>query len=263
MPTPQAIHASTTQKHESAGQTDTNVNFCDITEVTLTPDVNKVDVIDTYAGQSPFFEKSSDPRPHIKVLINDLEKVSLVDTGAVVCVLAVTGEAELIQYNGTLRSMNVFINTVHGHRTPALGVMNLKYEFGPQTAIVPTVVIKVHKLQIIVGMNFCRAFGVKLDIIPHCYVSTDKKTAFDATDIEHLPNKEITSAPSSGSGSPSPLTSVKNPLSKSVRHTTASLAEADVSFSDVTLISQNDSVNLSVSAFDTDITMATSSAMVE
>lgn len=124
------------------------------------PEVFEVNVSSLHTHDSPFFDKPNDSRPYMDVDVNGISHSPLVDTGAVVCVLAVTNEKELAKYNEELLPVRVFINTVHNQRSQALGVMNLLYTFECQKAKVPTVVIKVSRPQLIVGMNFvgCSAF---------------------------------------------------------------------------------------------------------
>lgn len=193
----------------------------------VTPDVFEVNVFALHTGESPFFGKPNDERPHLNVMINGQMRSPLVDTGAMVCVLAVPDKEELAAYDTELLPIKVFINTVQAHRTPALGVMNLTYEFNNRRARVPTVIIIAKKPQIIAGMNFCRAFDVHLAIAPNCYKPKNEASIFDASDMEDLGTTTVVNVPMNGSSSPSPLTSVKNLLEELVRHTAAILAKSD------------------------------------
>lgn len=190
------------------------------------PEVFEVNVSSLHTHDSPFFDKPNDSRPYMDVDVNGISHSPLVDTGAVVCVLAVTNEKDLAKYNEELLPVRVFINTVHNQRSQALGVMNLLYTFECQKAKVPTVVIKVSRPQLIVGMNFCRVFGIHLTISPDCYAPRKANAMFDAIRFESRGESEGVNRSKDGSGVASPVMSVKGLLEQLVRHTTALLAIA-------------------------------------
>lgn len=154
-------------------------------------DVAEINVGSLYIDKSPFFNKPPDPRPYMTVVVNKMQFSPLVDTGAVVCVLAITNESELEPYREKLLPVKVVVNTVHAQRTPALGIMNLKYTFGNRRAVVPTVVIMVKKRQFILGMNFFRAFDIRLTVSPDCYAPKTTFSVFDATNVETIDDGNV------------------------------------------------------------------------
>ncbi|XP_055307111.1 uncharacterized protein LOC129571343 [Sitodiplosis mosellana] len=54
-------------------------------------------------------------------------------------------------------------------RTPATGIVDLTFEFGEQSRVIPTLLIKASRPQFIAGMSFCRAFDVALRVDPGFY----------------------------------------------------------------------------------------------
>lgn len=195
-------------------------------EESSTTEIFEVNVASLQTGNSPFFNKPNDDRPHMKVLVNGEVRTPLVDTGAMVCVLAITSKAELKHFNEELLPIKVFINTVQS-RSPTLGVMHLTYAFGEKQARVPTVVIITPKSQFIVGMNFCRAFGIYLDISSTFYAPKSETTIFDAISITNGHSTTVRDTPKCGSGSPSPVTSYPHFLKMLIRDATALLGSAN------------------------------------
>lgn len=110
----------------------------------------------------PFFDKPGDIRPYIKHRLNGVETESLVDTGAMTCVLGVTNLSELDKYNTVLEKSRYTVTTLHKRSQKVEGQMTLKFTFGNRSERLTVIVVKTFYPQFIVGMTFCRAFGIKL-----------------------------------------------------------------------------------------------------
>lgn len=141
----------------------------------------EISINSLYLDDTPFFDRPNDPRTYAHVITNKQVNQWLIDTGAVVCVIAYTNESELERYSAIIRSTDIVINTVHSMRAPATGIVDLVYEFNNRTKIIPTVLIKARKAQFIAGMSFCHAFDVILKVEPGFYLRNRDK--FHAKDV--------------------------------------------------------------------------------
>lgn len=110
----------------------------------------------------PIVHVPGDNRPYLRVLVNKNESYPLLDSGAMVCVISYTHEDELKKYNSHIQPCSMTVTTVTHAQHQVTGVMWLQYEMNGQSACIPTIIMRSHKSYFIVGVNFFRAFDIKL-----------------------------------------------------------------------------------------------------
>lgn len=110
----------------------------------------------------PIVHVPGDNRPYLRVSVNKNESYPLLDSGAMVCVISYTHEDELKKYNSNIQPCSITVTTVTHAQHQVTGVMWLQYEMNGQSACIPTIIMRSHKSYFIVGMNFFRAFDIKL-----------------------------------------------------------------------------------------------------
>lgn len=132
-------------------------------------DVKDIIVNSLYVTNEPFFDKPNDIRPHMKVTINSRPQTVLVDTGAMECVIGVTNVLQLDTFKAKLLPSKFTVTTLHTTRKPAVGEVKMSFTVGIRTVELTVVVVETMKPQLLVGMTFCNAFGIKLTIDKNCF----------------------------------------------------------------------------------------------
>lgn len=177
--TPSVARATQTIERDN----ELNENTNDPTVIRSTPHgIREINVSSLYINETPFFDRPNDPRPYAKLTIHQVQNEWLIDTGSVACVIAYTDLDSILDlYGVNIRPTNIVINTVHTMQTPATGVVDLTFEFGEQSRVISTLLIKARKPQFIAGMNFCHAFDVALKVEPGFYTKNPNK--FKSRDV--------------------------------------------------------------------------------
>lgn len=114
----------------------------------------------------PFYNKLGDLRPYLKVGANDVVVEALADTGAMECVIGVTDLSELDRFQAELQASQFTVTTLHKQGQRAAGQMFINFSLRFRTLPLTVIVVKTQKPQFIVGISFCRAFGIGLTIDP-------------------------------------------------------------------------------------------------
>lgn len=109
----------------------------------------------------PIFQIGNDQRPHIRVCVNGVSRLPLLDTGSMICVIGYADARELDCYQAQLHKCNSVISTVSHSNQKVDGVMFLRYEIDGNTHEIPTLVLRTRKSQFIVGINFFNAFDIR------------------------------------------------------------------------------------------------------
>lgn len=109
-----------------------------------------------------FFNKTNDPRPYITVTANRNDKDGLVDTGAMISVIGYTCQAEIDEWQTTVLPIKMTVTGFDRSEQSASGKMNIVFTFDGETNTVPMILVRTPKKQLILGMNFCKAFNIKL-----------------------------------------------------------------------------------------------------
>lgn len=123
----------------------------------------KIDLVTKMDDVLPICHIEGDNRPYIKVKANGVLSYPLLDCGAMITLLSYVDKEELKQYNTRIDPCSMTITTVNQEDKQVTGVMWLEYKVGGRTALVPTVVMKSHSSYFIAGMDFWRAFEIKLN----------------------------------------------------------------------------------------------------
>lgn len=109
----------------------------------------------------PIYTIDNDPRPHVKVGVNNVERLPLLDSGSMACVIGYVNAKELDCYKTLLQPCKATVSTVNRPRQPVDGMMFLRYRINDQQHEIPTLIIKTARSQFIVGINFCYAFDIQ------------------------------------------------------------------------------------------------------
>lgn len=110
-----------------------------------------------------FYEKKNDPRPYISVIANRTKGTEgLLDTGAMISVIGFKCQTELEEWQCEILPVNMTVTGYDRSEKSAHGRMNVWFTFDGETKLVPMILVPTPKRQIIFGMNFCKAFGIKL-----------------------------------------------------------------------------------------------------
>lgn len=123
----------------------------------------RVDLITRSDDALPICHVKGDNRPYIKVKANDILSYPLLDCGAMITLLSYVSSEELKQYNTRIDPCDMTITTVNKEDKRVTGVMWLEFKVGNRTRIVPTIVMQSHHTYFIAGMDFWRAFNIKLN----------------------------------------------------------------------------------------------------
>lgn len=229
-------------------------------------EVKDVLIQSLYVDHDPFFDKPNDRRPHLETIINGIPTTVLVDTGAMECVIGVTEIGELNKYNAILKPTQITVTTLHTKGKNAAGEMTLCYTIGSRTVPLNVIVVQTFRPQVLVGMTFCRAFGIKLTIDPECFVEVQAVATppvrmlnawgmWNATEATKLTKKSrdvddqsFQRGPSSGESSPVSAEEVKGQALGQITQALQALTEMVVS-----LQSNNQSRNEKSSTADTSL----------
>lgn len=118
--------------------------------------------LDTDDG--PFFELPNDERPYMAPLLNGVEKTALIDTGSMACVIGYSDISQLGQFKTPIEPTEVVVTTLHQQKRPATGQMEIQYTVDNLTVSLITIIVPARRFQVIAGIPFCKAFGIKLII---------------------------------------------------------------------------------------------------
>lgn len=128
---------------------------------------------------SPLFvNKESDNRPFLEISINNNVMEALLDTGASQTVLGKKGFNSVlsmdleIQYNQT----NFNVTTADGQSQQVIGIVNLPITLRGMTKTVKTLIIPSIKNNLILGVDFCKLFGLNLDFPNKSFAINDLPT---------------------------------------------------------------------------------------
>lgn len=123
----------------------------------------KVDLVTKVSDALPICHVEGDNRPYVKVKANGVLSYPLLDSGSMITLHSYVDKEELKQYNTRIEPCNMTITTVNKEDKQVTGVMWLEYKMGGRTALVPTIVMQSHSTYFIAGMDFWRAFEIKLN----------------------------------------------------------------------------------------------------
>lgn len=126
------------------------------------PSQIKVDMVTIDQSKPPLFTVEDDNRPYIFTVVNKIECVPLLDSGAMVCIIAYIDLSELDQFHATIEPCPFKISTVNGSNNKATGIMWLTYEVAGKKTRLPTVIMQSDKSQFIAGMTFWKAFNLNI-----------------------------------------------------------------------------------------------------
>lgn len=117
-----------------------------------------------------------DTRPHATVKMCDIETPGLLDTGAHVTVLGENhlNDCERKQIMGRLQPTKIGIRTADSTIHRALGIIEAEYKYSKKVHRVATIVMPKTSNKLLLGMDFMRAFNIRL---------VDWDTIRDETDI--------------------------------------------------------------------------------
>lgn len=104
---------------------------------------------------------ANDNRPYALVRVFDIEAKGLLDSGAQASIINAM-LAEQFEVRGIkLRECDIYITTADGSRHPVMGYMNIPYTLNGVKRKVATLVIRQACVQMVLGMDFWNAFGIK------------------------------------------------------------------------------------------------------
>lgn len=113
-----------------------------------------------------FFTLENDNRPHVDIELtsNGKSATGLVDTGAMTTIVGYKEEAELKKWSCPLLPSGVTITTADGTPHKAHGRMMIELLFAGECRTITVIAVRTGTSQLILGMNFCNAFGVMLTV---------------------------------------------------------------------------------------------------
>lgn len=121
-----------------------------------------IDLIETSSAIFPISFKPGDSRPHVTLKINGVPSQPLLDSGAMTCLIGYREVDELAKYKTYVEPCSTTISTVTSGSSKVTGFMMLQYVIGKRSHVIPTVVIQSHRSYEIVGIDFWRAFDLKI-----------------------------------------------------------------------------------------------------
>lgn len=155
----------------------------------------KVDLVTKECELLPICHVPGDNRPYVKVWANGVLSYPLLDCGSMITLLSYICIEELRRYNTRIEPCNMTITTVNKEDNRVTGVMWLEYKVVDRTAIVPTIVMQSHSSYFIAGMDFWRAFSIKLNWSneenPASVIPWNEKYRPDCTSTSKAEVKEV------------------------------------------------------------------------
>lgn len=131
-----------------------------------------------------FVENSSSQRPFITVRIGNQDIVALLDSGADRSVIGAKGLSLLKSLNfDVFKATKITVTTADGKPQKIMGSARLPINLKGNLKFLEVLVIPSIKHNLILGVDFCQAFGISIDFKKSSWSSRDKEYVLDSVNV--------------------------------------------------------------------------------